>query len=66
MERVGSWAKESGSISNLKPSPVQVEQAPWGELKEKLRGWGSSMEIPQSGQAKLREKFSGGESWESI
>src|SRR6266511_4493224 len=39
-----------GSNSSLVPSPVQVGQAPWGELNEKLRGSSSSIVNPSYGQ----------------
>jgi len=47
MESAGSRTTASRSTSMRSPSPVQVGQAPWGLLKEKLRGAGSSMEMPQ-------------------
>ncbi len=48
----------SGSNSSLVPRPVQSGQAPWGELKEKLRGSISPKLMPQKGQAKFSEKRS--------
>ena len=38
------------------PSPAHVGHAPKGLLKEKERGESSSMEMPQSGQARFWEK----------
>src|SRR5664280_578281 len=40
----------SGSISSRLPIPVQSGQAPWGELKLKLRGSSSSTVVPSYGQ----------------
>ena len=40
----------SGSISRRLPMPVQAGQAPWGELKLKLRGSSSSTVVPSYGQ----------------
>jgi len=48
LERSG--ITRSGSISRRVPRPVQVGQAPWGELKEKLRGSSSSIVKPSYGQ----------------
>ena len=45
----------SGSISSWAPRPVQRGQAPWGALKEKMRGSSSGSETPCSGQAKFSE-----------
>ncbi len=50
-ERVGSGTTSSGSITRWKPSPWQRSQAPWGELKEKIRGSSSGIEVPQLRQA---------------
>ena len=33
-------------MTSCVPIPVQVGQAPWGELKEKLRGSSSSIVVP--------------------
>src|SRR5438045_9008905 len=41
----------SGSTSNLVPRPVQVGQAPWGVLNEKLRGSSDGSDVPSYGQA---------------
>src|ERR1700712_3326300 len=46
-ESVGSGTTSSGSITRWKPSPWQRSQAPWGELKEKIRGSSSGIEVPQ-------------------
>src|SRR5450759_5442363 len=43
----GSGTTASGSTSMRMPSPVHAVHAPCGLLKEKLRGAGSSIEIPQ-------------------
>src|ERR1017187_852788 len=43
----GSGTTASGSTSMRMPRPVHTGQAPCGLLKEKLRGAGSSIEIPQ-------------------
>src|SRR4029079_11284505 len=45
-----SGITRSGSISSLVPRPVQVGQAPCGELNEKLRGSNSSAVYPSYGQ----------------
>ncbi len=58
-ERVGSGTTSSGSITRWKPSPWQRSQAPWGELKEKIRGSSSGIEVPQLRQANCSEKSSG-------
>ncbi len=55
-ERVGSGTTSSGSITRWKPSPWQRSQAPWGELKEKIRGSSSGIEVPQLRQANCSEK----------
>ena len=47
---------KSGSIFCSMPSPAHVGHAPKGLLKEKERGESSSMEMPQSGQARFWEK----------
>ncbi|OPZ76182.1 MAG: hypothetical protein BWY79_01743 [Actinobacteria bacterium ADurb.Bin444] len=54
----GSPTTKAGSISRLKPRPLQVSQAPCGELKEKMRGAISGNETPCSGQARFSEKSS--------
>ena len=51
----GLAATSSGSISICEPSPVQRSHAPWGELKEKMRGSSSTSDGPCSGQAKRSE-----------
>ena len=58
-ERVGSGTTSSGSITRWKPSPWQRSQAPWGELKEKIRGSSSGIEVPQLRQANCSLKSSG-------
>ena len=55
-ESDGSGTISSGSISICEPRPVQRGQAPWGELKEKMRGSSSGIEVPQCRQAKRSEK----------
>src|SRR4051794_12065345 len=45
-----SGTTRSGSISSRVPRPVQVGQAPCGELNEKLRGSSSSIVKPSYGQ----------------
>ncbi len=47
MLREGSGTTASASTSIRNPRPVHTVQAPWGLLKEKLRGAGSSIEMPQ-------------------
>ena len=56
MDSEGSGTTSSGSISIWEPSPVQRGQAPWGELKEKMRGSSSGIEMPQCRQANRSEK----------
>ncbi len=51
----GSGTISSGSISICEPSPVQRGHAPWGELKENMRGSSSGIEVPQCRQAKRSE-----------
>src|SRR3989344_6732305 len=46
----------SGSTSSLVPSPVQAEQAPWGELKEKFLGCNSAISTCPSGQENFCDK----------
>src|SRR5215216_2437426 len=46
----------SGSGSICTPKPVQVGQAPCGELNENDRGSMAPNEMPQLGQAKCSEK----------
>ena len=58
-DRVGSGTTSSGSITRWKPSPWQRSQAPWGELKEKIRGSSSGIEVPQFRHANCSEKSSG-------
>ena len=48
--RLRSGMSRAGSNSLRTPSPVHAGQAPWGELKEKLRGSSSSMVVPSMGQ----------------
>ena len=52
MDRSGSRTTSSGSTSNRVPRPSQLGQAPYGELKLKLRGASSSNDRPQVGQAR--------------
>src|ERR1700736_2402334 len=54
----GSGTTASGSTSMRMPSPVHTVQAPCGLLNEKLRGAGSSIEMPQYTQAKSLENRS--------
>src|ERR1700730_1044087 len=57
----GSGTTASGSTSMRIPSPVHAGHAPCGLLNEKLRGAGSSIEMPQYTHAKSFEKsISGG------
>src|SRR5664280_969375 len=49
-ERFLFWITRPGSISRRLPIPVQDGQAPWGELKLKLRGSSSSTVVPSYGQ----------------
>ncbi len=51
-ERSGLGTTNSGSTSYTVPRPSQWEQAPYGELKEKLRGASSPYDVPQVGQAR--------------
>ena len=48
----GSGMTSSGSISNVVPSPSHVGQAPYGELKEKFLGAGSSKLRPSTGHTR--------------
>ena len=52
MDRSGSRTTSSGSTSKRVPSPSQLGQAPYGELKLKLRGASSSNDSPHVGQAR--------------
>src|SRR5882762_1977423 len=52
-----SGMMESSVISSTTPSPLQVGQAPYGELKEKLLGAGSSYDKPVFGSIKNFEKW---------
>ena len=54
----GSGTTASGSTSSRTPSPVHAGHAPCGLLNEKLRGAGSSIEIPQYTQANSSENSS--------
>src|SRR3979411_1583229 len=45
----------SGSTSSFVPRPVQVGQAPWGVLNEKLRGSSAGNDVPSYGQANCSE-----------
>ena len=49
IDRERSGTTRCGSISRRMPSPVQVGQAPCGELKLKLRGSRSSIWVPSYG-----------------
>ena len=53
-----SGTSKSGSISCCEPRPVQRGHAPWGELKEKIRGCSSGSETPWSGHANFSLKRS--------
>ena len=55
IERSGLARTRSGSGSRRVPSPVQVGQAPCGELKENVRGSTSPIEKSPWGQANLCE-----------
>ena len=50
--------QSSGSITRWKPSPWQRSQAPCGELKEKIRGSISGIDVPQLRQANFSLKTS--------
>ena len=52
IDRSGSRTTSSGSTSKRVPSPSQLGQAPYGELKLKLRGASSSNDSPHVGQAR--------------
>src|SRR6202521_6237603 len=52
----GSGTTASGSTSSRTPRPVHTGQAPCGLLNEKLRGDGSSIEMPQYTHANSSEK----------
>jgi hypothetical protein len=56
IDRSGSGTTSSGSISICVPSPVHRVHAPCGELKEKMRGSSSGIEVPQRRHAKRSEK----------
>ncbi len=58
-DRLSSGIISATSNSDLEPRPKHSGQAPKGLLKEKLRGSISSMLTPQSGQAKLVDRFIG-------
>src|SRR5579862_6381628 len=51
----GSGTTASGSTSSRTPSPVHTGHAPCGLLNEKLRGAGSSIEMPQYTHANSSE-----------
>ena len=55
-DRVSSGTTSSGSTSNRVPRPRHTGQAPYGELKEKFRGAGSSKLMPQWVHARCCEK----------
>ena len=48
--------QSSGSMTRWKPRPWQRSQAPCGELKEKIRGSISGIEVPQLRQANFSLK----------
>ena len=48
IDRVGSGTISSGSMTRWKPSPWQRWQHPCGELKEKIRGSSSGIDVPHS------------------
>ena len=50
MLRLLSGSTRSGSMTSWVPRPVQVGQAPWGELNENERGSSSSIVVPSNGQ----------------
>ena len=56
MLRLGSGTTASGSTSRRMPRPVQAGHAPCGLLNEKLRGAGSSIEMPSYTHAYSCEK----------
>ena len=56
IESVGSGTISSGSITRRKPSPWHCGQHPCGELKEKILGSSSGIEVPQFRHAKRSEK----------
>src|SRR6516162_3466240 len=49
--RLGSGTTRAASTLSVVPSPSHDGQAPYGELNEKLRGWGSSTLVPHLGHA---------------
>ena len=51
MVRPGWATIRVGSTWNRVPMPWQSEQAPYGLLNEKLRGWSSSNDVPHTAQA---------------
>src|SRR6266487_4415548 len=55
-ERAGFGTSRSGSISSREPIPPHSGQAPYGLLKENMRGDTSGKEIPQSAHASFSEK----------
>ena len=59
IDSVGSGTISSGSITRWKPSPWQRGQQPCGELKEKIRGSSSGIEVPQLRQANFSRSSSG-------
>src|SRR5688500_19620920 len=54
-DRSESGTTSSGSTSKRVPRPAQWGHAPYGELKEKLRGASSSNDTPQLVQARCCE-----------
>ena len=51
MDRFSFGITSAGSTFIKVPSPVHFGQAPWGLLKENIRGSSSPTETPWSGQA---------------
>src|SRR6059036_2221033 len=55
-ERAGFGTRRSGSISSRTPIPPQSGHAPYGLLKENIRGETSGKEMPHSAHASFSEK----------
>src|SRR5690242_541411 len=58
IERSSSAINNSGSTWNRVPRPSHSSHAPYGELKEKLRGASSSNDKPQCVHARCSENVS--------
>src|SRR6267142_5266465 len=54
-ERAGSGTRRSGSITSREPIPPHSGHAPYGLLKENMRGDTSGKEIPHSAHASFSE-----------